>query len=73
MRFLGLLSGASAGCSNFELINLMFKKHHMDLESVWLIVTFVEYVCLEKFLRNKIVKLDQAIGHIKLRYKANQA
>jgi hypothetical protein len=73
MRLLGLLSEASAGCSNFELINLMFEKHHMDLESVWLVVTFVEYVWLEKFVRNMFVKLEQAIGHIKLRYKANQA
>ena len=73
MRLLGLLSEQSAQCSNFELINLMFEKHLMDLESVWLVVTFVEYVWMEKVLRNKIVKLEQAIGHIKLRYKANQA
>ena len=68
-----LLSESSAGCSNFELINLMFEKHHMDLESVWLVVTFLEYVWLEKFVRNKFIKLEHSIGHIKLRYKANQA
>ena len=73
MRYLGLLSESSAGCSNFELINLMFEKHHMDLESVWLVVTFLEYVWLEKFVRNKFIKLEHSIGHIKLRYKANQA
>ena len=50
MRLLGLLSEASARCSNFELINLMFEKHHMDTEAVWLVATFVEYVWLEKVM-----------------------
>ena len=42
MRLLGLLSEASARCSNFELINLMFEKHLMDSEAVWLVATFLE-------------------------------
>ena len=72
MRLLGLLSEASARCSNFELINLMFEKHHMDTEAVWLVATFVEYVWLEKVMRNKNVKLEHIVGHLKLRYRANQ-
>ena len=72
MRLLDLLSRDSAGCSNFELLNLMFEKDLMDMEAVWLIVTYVEYVWTEKFLRNKHVKLEQLVGHTKLCYKSNQ-
>ena len=54
MRLL-LMSEASARCSNFELLNLMFEKQHMDMEAVWIVVTFAEYVLLEKFLRTKVV------------------
>ena len=72
MRLLGLLSEESARCSNFEMINLMFEKHFMDLEAVWLVATFVEFVWLEKFMRKKIVKIEHIVGHMKMRYKANQ-
>ena len=72
MRLLNLLSRESARCSNFELLTLMFEKDLMDLEAVWLIVTYVEYVWTEKFLRNKLVKLEQLVGHIKLCYRSNQ-
>ena len=67
-----MLSEESARCSNFEMIHLMFEKHFMDLEAVWLVATFVEYVWLEKFMRNKMVKLEHIIGHMKLRFRANQ-
>ena len=50
----------------------MFEKDLMDMEAVWLIVTYVEYVWTEKFLRNKHVKLEQLVGHTKLCYKSNQ-
>ena len=53
IRSLGLLSEASARYSNFELQNPMFEKHLMDMEAVWQVVTFVEYVWFEKFLQNK--------------------
>ena len=72
MRLLNLLSRESARCSNFELLTLMFEKDLMDMEAVWLIVTYVEYVWTEKFLRNKLVKLEQLVGHIKLCYRSNQ-
>ena len=45
---------------------------NMDLEAVWLVATIVEYVWLEKFMRNKMVKLEHVIGHMKLRFRANQ-
>ena len=72
MRLLGLLSEASATCSNFELVNLMFENHHMDLLAASLVVFFVEYVWLEKILRNKIVRLEKVIGYLKLCYRSNQ-
>ena len=68
MRLLGLLSEESARCSNFEMINLMFEKHFMDLEAVWLVATFVEFVWLEKFMLKKIVKIEHIVCHMKLRY-----
>ena len=69
MRLLDLLSEESARCSNFELLNLMFGKDIMDMEAVWLVVTYVEFVWTEKFMRNKIVKLEYLMGHIKLCYR----
>ena len=66
MRLIDLLSPGSAVCSNFEMINLMFEKHFMDIEAVWLVTTFLEYVWLEK------VKIDHMIGFLRLRFKANQ-
>ena len=53
---LEMLSEESARCSNFEMIHLMFEMHVMDLEAVWLVATFVEYVWLEKFMCKKMVK-----------------
>ena len=44
----------------------------MDTEAVWLVATFVEYVWLEKVMRNKIVKLEHIVEHLKMRYRANQ-
>ena len=44
----------------------------MDMEAVSLGAIFEEYVWLEKFVRNKIVRLGHAMGHFKLRYRANQ-
>ena len=72
MRLLDLLSEDSARCSDFEMLNLMFEKHLMDMEAVWLVVPYVEYVWTEKFLRNKLVKLEYLVGHIKLCNKSNQ-
>ena len=71
-RILELLPEGNARCSNFEMINLMFEKHLMDLEAVWLIATFVEFVWIEKIKRNRNVKLEHVVGHLQLRYKANQ-
>ena len=71
MRLLDLLSEASLRCSNFELINLMFGKHTMDVEGIWLVVTYVEFIWGEKFKRNNMVKIEHMKGHVKLQYKAN--
>ena len=72
MRLLDLLSEASSRCSNFELITLIFEKHTMDVEAVWLVATYVEFIWREKFMRNKMVKIEHIKGHIKLQFKANQ-
>jgi hypothetical protein len=72
MRMLELLPEENARCSNFEMINLMFEQHVLDLEAVWLVATYLEFVWMEKLKRNRIVKIEHIIGHLKLRYKANQ-
>ena len=72
MRLLSLLTQQGARTSNFEFINLMFEKHFMDVEAVWLVGTFVELVWVEKIQRNRNVTINHLIGHMKLCYKANQ-
>ena len=71
-RLLSLLPDDCARTSDFEFIHLMFSKHFMDNEAVWLIGTFVEFVWVEKVQRKRLIKVDHLIGHIQLRYKANQ-
>ena len=58
--------------SNFEFLNLMFVKHLMDNEAVWLIGTFIELVWVEKFQKKRNVKINHVIGTLKLKYKENQ-
>ena len=72
MRLLNLLPDDCARTSNFELINLMFVKHFMDKEAVWLLGIYIELVWVEKFQKNRKVKLNHLIGHTKLKYQANQ-
>ena len=72
MRMLELLPEDNSRCSNFELLNLMFEQHVMDWDAVWLMATYVEFVWLEKLKRNRAVKIEHIIGHLKLRYRANQ-
>ena len=71
-RMLEMLPEENARCSNFELLNLMFEHHVMDVEAVWLMATYVEFVWFEKLKRNRTVKIEYLIGHLKLRYRANQ-
>ena len=71
LRLLSLLPDDSARTSNFEFLNLMFVKHVMDKEVVWLIGTAVEFIWAEKVMRNRKVKVEHLIGHMKLQYKAN--
>ena len=71
-RLLSLLPADAAVTSNFELLNLMFVKHLMDREVVWLLGTVVEYIWEEKFVRKRRVKLEHLIGRIQLKFKANE-
>ena len=72
---LRLLSLLPLGCeitSNFEFLSLMFEKHLMDNEAVWLIGAYIEFVWLEKIMKKKVVKLQHLVGYIELKYKANK-
>ena len=44
----------------------------MDKEAVWLIGIVVEFIWTEKIMRKRKVKLEHLIGHLKLKFKANQ-
>ena len=72
LRLLSLLPDDSAQTSNFELLNLMFVRHVMDKEAVWLVGIVVEFICTEKIMRKRKVKLEHLIGHLKLKFKSNQ-
>ena len=72
MRLLDLLPQDCALTSNFEFINLMFVKHFWDKEIIWLLGSYIELAWAEKFQKKRKVKLNHLIGHLKLRYQANQ-
>ena len=67
LRLLSLLPDDCAQTSNFELLNLMFVKHVMDREAVWLVGTVVDFIWTEKIMRKRKVKLEHLIGHLKLK------
>ena len=72
LRLLSLLPDDSAQTSNFELLNLMFVRHVMDKEAVWLVGIVVEFIWTEKIMKKRKVKLEHLIGHLKLKFKSNQ-
>ena len=72
LRLLALLPDSCSITSNFEFINLMFDKHFMDKEAVWIIGTFVEQVWIEKIKKKRKVKIEQIKGILKVKYQANQ-
>ena len=71
-RLLRLLPEDCAQTSNFEFINLMFSKHLMENEAVWLIGTFIQYAWVEKLQRKRNVGIEKFIGHVKMCYRENQ-
>ena len=71
-RLLRLLPEDCAQTSNFEFINLMFSKHLMENEAVWLIGIFIHFVWTEKLQKKRFVSIEHCIGHAKLCYKENQ-
>ena len=71
-RVLTLLPENCSKTSNFEFLNLMFEKHVMDLEIVWLLGTVVAFIWNEKIVRKRKVNLEHLKGHLKLEYRANQ-
>ena len=72
LRLLSLLPDECVITSNFEFLHLMFDKNVMDNEAVWLLGGFLEFVWIEKLMKNKQVKLKNLIGFMELKYKANQ-
>ena len=70
-RLLDLLPDDCGVTSNFEFISLMFTKHTMDSEAVWLIGIYLDLIWSEKLKRRKFVKQSHLIGHVKLQYKSN--
>ena len=71
-RVLTLVPENCSKTSNFEFLNLIFEKHVMDLEIVWLLGTVVAFIWNEKIVRKRKVNLEHLKGHLKLEYRANQ-
>ena len=67
-----MLPTECAVTSNFEFLNLMFERHLMDNEAVWMIGGYLEFVWMEKLVKHKIVRLDHLIGYLQLKFKTNQ-
>ena len=60
-RLLQLLPEDCARTSNFEFINLMFTKHLMESEAVWLIGTWIQYTWTEKIQKKRNVGIEKFI------------
>ena len=63
-RLLSLLPDICCITSNFEFLNLMFERHLMDNEAVWIIGAFLEFTWIEKMMKRIHVKIHQLIGYI---------
>ena len=72
-RMLSLLPDSCAATSNLELLHLMFLKHVMDKEAVWLLGVVLEFIWEEILTRRKIVKLVYLVGYTKMKYKSDQS
>ena len=69
-RLLSLLPDGCARTSNFEFMNLMFKKGALDNEVVWLLGGFLDFVWTEKLMKGRIIKLEILIGALKMKYRS---
>ena len=67
-RMLLLLPDSCAATSNFEFLHLMFLKHVMDKEVVWLLGMVLEFIWEEKLTKRKIVKFEHLVGYTKIKY-----
>ena len=58
---------------NFEFINIVFSKHLMENEAVWLIGTYVAWVWKEVYIHGKTwLRADQFLGFLRFKYKSDQ-
>ena len=71
-RILSLLPDDCAATSNYEFLNLMFMKHVMDNEVVWLLGVGLEFIWEEKLTRRRTVKLEHLVGFTRMKFKSNQ-
>ena len=69
MRLLSLLPEECSKTSNFEFISLMFSKHFMEREAVWLLGVYVEFVWQHRILKKTSLKIEHLVGQTKYRYK----
>ena len=69
-KLLSLLPDGCAITSNFEFLNLMFKKDVLDNEVVWLLGGFLDFVWTEKLMKGRFVKLEILIGVLKMKYRS---
>ena len=72
MRLLSLLPEECSKTSNFEFISLMFSKHFMEREAVWLLGVYVEFVWQHRILKKTSLKIEHLVGQTKYRYKKSK-
>ena len=58
---------------DWDMINLLFLKSSRDSEIVWLISTYVQYVCEMVHVKKGEVRLDKFFGYLTFKYKMHQA
>ena len=67
------LGNMGANADDWDLVNLLFLRSSRDLETVWLISTYVLYVWEMMHVKKLEVKLDKFFGYLTFKYKMHQA
>ena len=67
------LGNMGASVNDWDLVNLLFRSSSRDLETVWLISTYVLYVWEMMYVKKLEVKLEKFFGYLTFKYKMDQA
>ena len=71
LKILGLCQLQGSSPTNWELLNLFFPKTRFELEILWLLSHYVNYVWRQCFMKNKVVKVEKLFGFLTFKYKSS--